>query len=472
MKRLLSCMLLAIMLLPAATASLTPQATQTHTTTTTLSFNEPQIKIKDDSNTITIDNTNSWLAKPGTPSLPSQLQTYTFPLGTTITSVTVTFAPSQDYTITAPLQLVNPPQTFVGNTLVNAPSPAISLAAYPDPQWSYHLGAGLSAQGQHTLFLTIRCTPIQYHEKSQSISFSPSTTITISYTDPVSNPFPLTSTYDLVIIAPQQFTSALQPLVDQKNDHGITTTLVARESLCNNTNYSSGRDCAEKIKLFIKDCIEQWGTTSVLLVGGRSGGILKEKWWIPVRYSHLDDDSAFEGSYASDLYYADIYTANGSFSSWDTNNNGIFAEWNSDGQDILDMYPDVQVGRLACKDVNEVKTVVNKIMTYETGTAGADWFKTMVVVGGDSAPGDAYNEGEEENQAALDYMPGFQPVKLWTSTGTLTGRADTIKAINDGCGFLYFDGHGNPQVWSTHPPNNTSWVDGLFCQDMKKLSNG
>ena len=52
---------------------------------------------------------------------------------------------------------------------------------------------------------------------------------------------------------------------------------------------------------------------------------MKEKWWLPVRYSNLNDGS--EGGYLSDLYFADIYTANGSFSSWDTNGNGIFGEW-------------------------------------------------------------------------------------------------------------------------------------------------
>ncbi|MCD4664447.1 MAG: hypothetical protein K8R68_04185, partial [Bacteroidales bacterium] len=30
-----------------------------------------------------------------------------------------------------------------------------------------------------------------------------------------------------------------------------------------------------------------------------------------------------------------------------------------------------------------------------------------------------------------------------------------IKAVNVGCGFLYFSGHGNPAIWLTNTPNDT-----------------
>ena len=99
----------------------------------------------------------------------------------------------------------------------------------------------------------------------------------------------------------------------------------------------------------------------------------------------------------------------------------------------------------------------------------------MVVVGGDSAPNatDPWYEGEEENALALDYMTGFDGIRLWTSNGNFTGSQDVIDGINAGCGFLFFDGHGNPTIWSTHPPHNGSiWIDGLHVKDMPKLTNG
>ena len=144
-------------------------------------------------------------------------------------------------------------------------------------------------------------------------------------------------------------------------------------------------------------------------------------------------------------------------------------------KEIIDMYPDFYIGRLACKNVHEVKTLVDKIITYETTTYGSAWFKKMVVVGGDSAPmeDDPFYEGEEENKLALEYMAGFNGVRLWTSNGNFTGPQDVIDGISAGCGFLFFDGHGNPMSWSTHPPNNEStWINGLQVKDMPKLTNG
>ncbi|MEA2054233.1 MAG: C25 family cysteine peptidase, partial [Candidatus Thermoplasmatota archaeon] len=141
----------------------------------------------------------------------------------------------------------------------------------------------------------------------------------------------------------------------------------------------------------------------------------------------------------------------------------------------IDFYPDVYVGRLACRNSFEVKKMVEKIITYETTTYGQEWFKKMVVVGGDSYPDDPddpYYEGEEENKEALAHMDGFEPIKLWTSTGTLTGSDDVVNAISEGCGFIFFDGHGNPMSWATHPPyDEDTWISGMIVSDMAKLSN-
>lgn len=476
MKKLLSCFLLAMVLLPtAATAATTLPPTPIHTLTQTIFFHPPQIAQTDGHSTIAIDNTNTRLSHPGAPSLPAQLLTYTFPLGTIITSISVHLAADQTYQLPTTLDCLASPLTIVDDTTLSAPVMAASLEAYPQQHWTYDLGAGLLGT-QHTLYLNVRLYPVQYHQAAQTLSFSPTASVTIQYQDPVSNPASLKGSYDLVIIAPEKFTDALKPLVNHKISHGISTLLVARETICDNANYSQGRDCAEKLKLFIKDCIEQYNISSVLLVGGRKGGILKEKWWMPVRYSHLDDGSDFEASYLSDLYFADIYKYDNqsgkTFEDWDSNGNGIFAEWNSNGKDILDMYPDIAIGRLACKNLHEVKTVVKKIMTYENTTAGADWFKTLIVAGGDSSPWDKWNEGEEENKIAISYLPDFTPVKLWTSDGSLNSTDDVITAARNGSGFLFFDGHGNPSLWATHPHNSTTWIDGLFSSDMIKLRNG
>jgi len=236
-----------------------------------------------------------------------------------------------------------------------------------------------------------------------------------------------------------------------------------------------GRDDPEQVKYFIKDALEDWGITYVMLVGGRNGGLLQEKWWCPVRYAYADDGG--ETKFLSDLYFGDIYKMEEGepvFDDWDSNDDGVFAEYTRMTKEDVDLYPDVYVGRLACRNRYEVTKMVEKIIAYETTTAGSEWFNRMVVVGGDSAPreGDPYYEGEEENRVALEYMEGFTPVRCWTSDGSLSGPEDVIGAIDDGCGFLFFDGHGNPMGWSTHPPHDEeTWIDGLALGDMTELSN-
>jgi len=162
--------------------------------------------------------------------------------------------------------------------------------------------------------------------------------------------------YDLLIISPKKFSKYIQPLVRHKNEFGVKTILADVEDVYEQM-YWNGRDDAEKIKLFIKKSIEEWGVKYVLLIGGRKNQRASETWWIPVRYSHLDRkyDDFIERKFLSDLYFADIYDQNGNFSNWDDNNNGVYGEWPEDkaAEDRPDLFPDVYVGRLPCRNTFE-----------------------------------------------------------------------------------------------------------------------
>lgn len=314
------------------------------------------------------------------------------------------------------------------------------------------------------LFLGLATTPTIIAEDVKESALTKQT----SYGDDDS------ATYKLLIITPIQYTIYLQSLVKHKNKVGVPTKLVTLNELYNNPMAKQGRDKPEQIKYFIKYAIETWGIEYVLLVGDFRQ--------MPIRYCYNDEPWIVfpEPYFISELYYADIYNKNGSFSSWDTNGNGIYGEWKgSEAQDKdIDLYPDVYVGRIPCKTALEVMTMVNKIRKYETTTYNKEWFKTIVVVAGDTYPPKSYNfstptfEGEENTKTALSYMPGFKNVTLWTSIGTLKGPNDVLNATNKGCGFLFFEGHGNPTKWSTHPPNDKkNWTDGLSLSDMYKMKN-
>jgi len=290
-------------------------------------------------------------------------------------------------------------------------------------------------------------------------------------------------TYDMVIIAPSKFSGTLQKLIDHKNAHGINTTLKTTEDIYNEY---TGVDKPEQIKYFIKDALETWNITYVLLVGGMKSYIFgtaqddanqgSKSWNVPVRYSNLDD--GYESGYISDLYYADIYDSHGNFSNWDSNHNGIFGEWTMTKKDIIDLYPDVYVGRLACRNKLEVKIMVDKIIKYESTPADPSWFKKMVVVGGDlwDDVGTNYVEGEVMCDKGLSYMPGFTPVKIYASNkeggGLVPTTKDIVSTVSGGCGFLFFEGGGNPGEWNTQWPGDfINWTGGITCFNFPKLKN-
>jgi len=285
------------------------------------------------------------------------------------------------------------------------------------------------------------------------------------------------SELDLLIICYPDFRRYLEPLKEHKIDHGVATKI---KTLYDVYEYSEmGRDNPEKIKYYIKMAYDTWGVKYVMLVGDF------EK--MPVRYVYNSDmasTSYLEPRYISELYYADLYDDSHVFQTWDSNENGIFGEWFvnvSNARDInIDLYPDVYVGRLACRNTFEVRIMVDKIIKYETRTYGSDWFNKFVVVAGDTYSNTAYPgintsgyEGEENTKKALENMTHFEQVKLWVSDGTFTGPKDVIRAINRGCGLMYFDGHANPMAWGTNLYNGSGRIDGLRNkEDMWRLFNG
>jgi len=359
----------------------------------------------------------------------------------------------------------------------NTPADANPIAI--NSWYDYDIGTGINGQ-ERNVIVKLQTYPVQYHPSKNSIEWAEQIEIEIQYKESEQYMvFP--NEYDFIILSPGEYVNELEDLIIHKNNIGINTKLVTLEEIFQSQYFPlEGRDNQEKIKYFIKNAIEKWGITSVLLVGGYHSFPTRET-HVYVEYFDVDEP------FVCDLYYADIYDADGSFSSWDTNENDVFAEYDwgdSHSTDEIDLYPDIYIGRLACIDETEVTNCVNKIINYETGRAYAqDWFTNLVVVGGDTFTDDTWkiDEGEYVNEVVMDILDGFIPEKIWASNGRLSGPSpsgvtEISNAINEGCGFVDFSGHGYIDQWATHPHEDKQvWLPkpwGYLNSYVAKLTNG
>jgi len=403
-----------------------------------LMFSHPEIiEHGDGCVTVEIREISSYTSTPRLPVLPVYKKTYTFPFGTKILGITYNCSPVQKIKLSKDILLAKEPKP-VSKIVSKIKMEKREKDLYPEKHLVWKDGAGLK-NDKHVVFLTIYCYPVQYSFKEKSIYFTPNVKFQIKYQIPKKQTgFP--DEYDLLVIAPSNFSQALQPLIDHKESRGIRTLLMTTESI-----YSSydGRDEPEKIKYFIKYAIENYGVKYVLLVGSI--------YYLPIRTSY-SSIWHFEEDLLTDLYYADIYDANGSFCSWDSNGNNKFGETDVDE---MDLYPDVYIGRLACDSVEEVEVVVDKIIHYENETYGQEWFKKMIFIGGDTFPRfwSPGNEGEEINKIIMNIMCDFEPSAIiWTSKHNFNRRTIS-NAINQGAGFVDYSGHGFEHGMGTYPPH-------------------
>ncbi len=424
-----------------------------------ISFSEPVFTDHDTYLSVEVKEATSMASSPGNPIVPIYTKLFSFPFGTIIKDVSFSASSEQTIRLTkeilpgAQLTPVSRGSIHPSNQkLVKNEDVYSGKNSYPSSRLDYQVGAGLQGNERVT-FVSVQYYPVLYQPQQQSLLFTPSTQIMVTYELPRS-PAPLSTETKLLIIAPEEFSEALQPLVDHKNLYNVPTTLTTTEWIA---DHSTGRDLAEKIKYAVKDEIETNAITSVLLVGGFDK--------FPMRRSYVmlwDWDEEI----ITDLYYSDIYDGSGDFCSWDSNNNNQFGE----SSDHVDLFPDVHLGRLACDSLSDVTIVVDKIIHYETETYGSDWFNTMIYIGGNTFRWSPGNDGEEINEMIMDILPQFSPETIWTSKGNFNRRTIS-NAITAGAGFLDYSGHGFENGMGTYTPAGTS-MKYYYTAYIKDTQNG
>jgi len=466
--------------------------------TVSIQFLEPKITKNGMYMELNIEGANAHSYHADEPILPVYTTSLSFPFGTKIVDIKCEKGKVESMVLSH--KIAPAPKPVIQGTSANVLEREMNITIYnsynlfPDGWFEYYTGAGLDANNEHKIFLTLRVYPVRYNPAMDTIYYVENFDLKITYEEPDADPFPENSAYDMVIIAPSIFSDDLQDLVNHKNSFGVNTMLKTTEDIY---DQYPGVDKPEQIKYFIKDALDNWDIKYVMLVGGLKSSLFgnskddenqgTKDWYVPVRYTnHQGSDGSYDPGFISDLYYADIYDGGGSFSNWDSNGDGTFAKWNENsliGRDNIDFYPDVYVGRLACRNNFEVKIMVNKIINYEKEPADSSWYDRILFVAGDSHnDSDSFDfiEGELTCDKILGtYMTDFNPIKLYASYKDTDPQhtpepANFLREMSTGCGFLLFDGHAKPNSWSTHWlfRSGGGWTKDIAIYDFPNLQNG
>ena len=246
----------------------------------------------------------------------------------------------------------------------------------------------------------------------------------------------------LLVIAPSQFTPALDSLKAHKEQHGMLTTVITLEKIYQDY---SGADEAEKVKRCIHQRVHEQGVRYVLLMGDSDV--------FPVRFTKTDrkdaaaKDTAF---YATDLYYAALHKSDGSFDNWDGNGNGYYGELNGESHtgpiniDQVSLEPVVGVGRAPASTLEEATRFVKKVINYETQAYQAGWAKNALLM----ATHDWISTACQVNDhLAASHLTAYNCTKL-ASTGSPCSGAGVLTAakvtqhLNSGVGLVGYIGHG------------------------------
>ncbi len=455
-------MLLGTSTLAGINAPILENARGKHNEITALSMNFSPPKIKENHEYTLIESDMAYLMNEDFPILPYKTEVMTFPLGTTIKDIGVTTSEVKTMQLGKKIMPASAPISFnMKDTQVEVKEGAVyeSMDSYPSEWITYNIGAGIDGN-EHVVFFSLHAFPARYTPSTNELHYVNEITIEINYVLPP-KPLLINDEYDLVIITPLQFSDALQPLVEHKNNYGVATNLVTLDEIYEGNYFPArGRDDAEKIKYFLKDALESWGIRYVLFVGDINQVPSREvlSFWRG-------------GKMFSDHYYADIYDVNTSFCSWDSNENNLFGETDTDDDDFVDLYADLYVGRLACNGLEEVTTMVNKIITYETTAYGKEWFDRLVLMGGDTFP--RWNdvvEGEVVNEYVANVMPDFNHVRIQMSLHNfLPHRINQI--LSEGAGFVCYSGHGFEYGFGTYP-KDSNWMIAYYTPYLLGLKNG
>jgi len=428
---------------------------------------------------VTLEDAHSF-APPGAPDLPVKIFRVYVPQDLELGDVILTY---KEKTVLAEEYWISPVQPEVPLSQLEAgkietipPDPAIYGSATEFPGKLLELGSGGFMMGQKIAEIFVY--PLQYIPSEKKLILITDMELEFVYEKSQKKPLP---TYNLtekaakfrsdmvknivinpqevevspkgfsaqdtlieyLIITPNSFIPAFQPLVEWKSQKGILIDIKTTEWIYSNF---TGDDDQEKIRNFIRHAFQNYGTLWVLL-----GGDIQ---YVPHRLAWaFIYDGDWRDDIPADLYYSDLD------GDWNWDGDDRFGEY----CDSVDLYPDVLVGRVPANTENHIQAFVNKVLTYEKNPP--DDYTTKVLMAGGILWDSPYTDGGVlKNVIQNIYLPEyFDVTKLYESENTLN-KTSFRNNFNSGMNIINHYHHGSVSGFDV---GTGYW----YKQDMDDLTN-
>jgi hypothetical protein len=403
---------------------------------------------------------------PGQPMLPAKQVRIALPAGMAVTGVRVVDSETVGIAGQYLIFPAQPPRhvsdSAQADFVVPDPATYASTAAYPSKLVEFTHQTDLAGQG----IALLRLYPVQYVPAEQRLTLHTSITFVLEGTDGyecgdylpiriserglesyermvadmVVNPedvelrpaeFPPPQTlgvgpgdYDYVIIAQTSWLDDFQPLADWKTKKGVPATVVDRDWIYG--EYSGTTDQA-KIRAFVQDARNNWGTMYFLLGGDTNT--------IPYHIRNIDGDDI-----PNDTYYADYD-----------------ADWTCE----------VHVGRAAVRTTGAISTFISKALSYEQ-TPPSNYNQAAFF------GFDLYTYGSDEGEDCKAdirslYVPGSWIYRREYDSESGSHKSDVIGYLNQGHNLVNHIDHSDTDYMGAGATNHDDY---LTNSDMSGLTNG
>ncbi|HEY7172610.1 MAG TPA: C25 family cysteine peptidase [Vicinamibacterales bacterium] len=232
-----------------------------------------------------------------------------------------------------------------------------------------------------------------------------------------------TRAHDYLVIAHPDFVAAARPLIDRRTREGHQTALVSVDDIYDEFSYG------EKTPQAIRDFL-QWA---------------RSNWRLAPRFVVLLGDATIDPRDYAGMGDADFVPTKQvpmTQIALEAASDDWFVDFNDDG------LPDIAIGRLSVRTVDQAQAMVAKIAGYGTGQAPA-WTRRVLLVA----------DRDDDTSTFVQYSRGLESVLPNNYTAREVFRdalpdaaahQALVDAVNDGQLIVNYTGHGSSRIWGSN----------------------